>query len=1520
MSTYNEILTTLRNSQLGNELIVRKDDFIDNSVTTLFEVVLQETELRFVQQQNQQPLIVEDVQNQIIYTQGMTSYLGYANIFSVLTWTITNDSVALNLDGDLGELSVSIPLLTWITLGEPGITIIVDDNQGIVSTNRHGNLSLGETKIPLFLRQWGNGCYQVQIGEEHNPFFRLSSITTIASLFGADIDISSFLPSVLVEILNGIAITDINADILSYEGRVRRLNMDFAYAYGGNQSGSWELVPTITLRELQGRLSVTNPICLFNEQIDEDQLYLYPTDYNPFSENYLTEYFGEIRGTFVVGQVEVPVMVAGGSTGSWRLGLQPSADVLLPSLQDILSLIGASDIYDALPPGLRDIPQIYVHELYVCFEPNLKILQELRFAISTQGSWTVIDNYLTVENLAIDMCFTKYDQEFDIAVSISSALVLDDFPLQMSLFKPSQQPEWVLSGSLLNGQVIDLTAIAQRLLHGFVTLPPTFPTITFSEIDFSVAPQAQNYQFAASSQDAWPIYGDLAIDQFQMTFAYAAGVISGSISGNIEISTVSIQLQAVLEANNHPGWLFAGSYSAVDEGISGAQLIGALNDTLGTHIAIPTLLEELAITAIDFSYQTGTGDLVFACSGEIPSRQTTIQVDIELIKSSQTYDYQFRGVLEVNGLQFTLVFDDNNAESQVVGVYQNLDQGDMQLYSLVSAISPQLAQEIPASLEFAVKDALLALKNVDNENKTIFATDVDGGIHLSDIPLIGKLFSAEDTLSFSVKPIAIQGSFSEQEITSLQRLVPDSDYILPQQSYETGFEFITNIDLPGLQIPVIFPVSTNEDGQLQASLNESSSDNNDISWWEIQKNFGPIHFEKIGFSYSSNEICFYPEASFATDNFSISLDGFAIRCELDSFIPHFEIQGLEIVYDTPELLITAAFLKSTYTENGVSYDEYSGEALLQTPGFSFSAIGSYAYYENVPSLFLYASVHLPIGGPAFFFVTGFATGFGFNRRLLIPTIDEVETFPLVAQAMTTQDTSAQSVLDQVKQEIDSLHQWIPPAIGEQFFAVGIQFTSYKMIDSFALLIVAFGNRFVVDIIGKSSLVVPCTASLGGLPPLAQIDMVLQTTFDPQQGFFGVEAQLTPASYILSHDCHVTGGFAFYAWLDGEHQGDFVQTIGGYHPQFSVPSHYPTTPRLGLNWTISSELAFKGGIYFALTPHALMAGGNLEATWSNGDLRAWFNADVDFLLGWQPYYYDATLKVDVGVSYQLDVLGISHNFTASADVDLHIWGPDFAGEATIDISVISFTINFGNATPSQTPLSWQEFSDYFLPEDGVCNITIQQGLLSETSEKEWIVSRNYFCATLHSVIPSSNGYLNSQDSTAIFSNDTSFGIAPMAIDNNAQLSSYFIVKILDNNGVDVSHLFEIVPYQTNQPTALWGTEFVPQINAPSLIENLLTGFTVSFQHHPGTPDANVDKDVLMTSPSVVAAIDFYDVAQSTYQDMSDQQRRETIAQDISSNDNRDAIFATMGIDQQTQPMIVRDTQNLANSYLVAPKLI
>ncbi len=77
----------------------------------------------------------------------------------------------------------------------------------------------------------------------------------------------------------------------------------------------------------------------------------------------------------------------------------------------------------------------------------------------------------------------------------------------------------------------------------------------------------------------------------------------------------------------------------------------------------------------------------------------------------------------------------------------------------------------------------------------------------------------------------------------------------------------------------------------------------------------------------------------------------------------------------------------------------------------------------------------------------------------------------------------------------------------------------------------------------------------------------------------VQAQLTDNSYIFSHDCQLTGGFAFFVWYP---QGQFVLTLGGYNPAFAKPPQFPEVPRLGFNWSVGEFIVIKGGCYFALT--------------------------------------------------------------------------------------------------------------------------------------------------------------------------------------------------------------------------------------------------------------------------------------------------------------------------------------------------
>ena len=78
-----------------------------------------------------------------------------------------------------------------------------------------------------------------------------------------------------------------------------------------------------------------------------------------------------------------------------------------------------------------------------------------------------------------------------------------------------------------------------------------------------------------------------------------------------------------------------------------------------------------------------------------------------------------------------------------------------------------------------------------------------------------------------------------------------------------------------------------------------------------------------------------------------------------------------------------------------AYDEYSGLATIKTPSLTLSAIGAYADLPDYNSLFIYAVLHAPLGGPSFFFVTGLAAGFGFNRAVRLPEVSAVGQFPLV---------------------------------------------------------------------------------------------------------------------------------------------------------------------------------------------------------------------------------------------------------------------------------------------------------------------------------------------------------------------------------------------------------------------------------------------------------------------------------------------------------------------------------------------
>ena len=366
------------------------------------------------------------------------------------------------------------------------------------------------------------------------------------------------------------------------------------------------------------------------------------------------------------------------------------------------------------------------------------------------------------------------------------------------------------------------------------------------------------------------------------------------------------------------------------------------------------------------------------------------------------------------------------------------------------------------------------------------------------------------------------------------------------------------------------------------------------------------------------------------------------------------------------------------------------------------------------------------------------------------------------------------------------------------------------------------------------------------PPLVQVRFVILARFVPSEGTLKVDVKILPDSDLFDKKCQLSGGFAFYSWFkdnpkEGIQAGDFVLTLGGYHPDFIIPPHYPKVDPLPLNWQITNELSIKGSVYFALTSAAIMAGGRLEAVWQSGNLKAWFIANTNFIVAWKPYSYDAQISLRIGASYTFSIKifkwRIHKTISVEVGADLHIWGPEFAGTATVDLSIISFTIRFGNQSkPQPKPISWDEFKQSFLPTDKeVCSIAFESGLTRQLGDGEsaiWVVNPKEFCLITNSIIP-----IKSYSHVSQGANTTQLGIAPMDIKSNQFTQSEYTINITqkdkNNQSINTNNNFSFETIKKNVPLGLWGESIQPNLNG-KVITDVLSGFKIK-PANPPEPD-------------------------------------------------------------------------------------
>ena len=127
--------------------------------------------------------------------------------------------------------------------------------------------------------------------------------------------------------------------------------------------------------------------------------------------------------------------------------------------------------------------------------------------------------------------------------------------------------------------------------------------------------------------------------------------------------------------------------------------------------------------------------------------------------------------------------------------------------------------------------------------------------------------------------------------------------------------------------------------------------------------------------------------------------------------------------------------------------------------------------------------------------------------------------------------------------------------GTFWFAAGMSFNSFAVVDGIAVVGVQIGDGLDINLLGLARMALPRPQAA-----LVSIELALLVRFSSSEGVLWVQGQLTDNSWLLYEDVKITGGFAYVIWFKGQRAGEFVLTLGGYHPDFHRDG-YPVVPLL-----------------------------------------------------------------------------------------------------------------------------------------------------------------------------------------------------------------------------------------------------------------------------------------------------------------------------------------------------------------------
>ncbi|TDC78368.1 DUF6603 domain-containing protein [Streptomyces hainanensis] len=599
-----------------------------------------------------------------------------------------------------------------------------------------------------------------------------------------------------------------------------------------------------------------------------------------------------------------------------------------------------------------------------------------------------------------------------------------------------------------------------------------------------------------------------------------------------------------------------------------------------------------------------------------------------------------------------------------------------------------------------------------------------------------------------------------------------------------------------------------------------------VAWVNVERAVGPLYVRRVGVSLAGGSAWAMFEATLGMAGLTVGVLGLGIGVPLkDPSHPVFRLDGLGVGYDRAPVTILGALANRQKS----GYDVFvEGVLAVSVKEFGLTALGAYLRRTNgEPSMFVFGRASGRFGGPPPVQVTGIMAGFGYHTTVRVPDGDKVLDFPFLRKLNSSGGEQPLDVLTELMS--GGKDAWVRPSVGQIWFAAGAAFRVFEFLDCQALLLLELGDDFAVAVLGTADARFPKTGR-----QYARALLGLSATYRASEGVLKLTAQLAAGSYLIDESCVLTGGFALYVWLDGARSGDFVLTLGGYHPGFPVPAHYPRVPALGFSWAVSGQLSIRGSAFFALTPGAIMAGGELRVDFHSGDLHAWLSAWAKLLIEWAPFSFDLDIGVEIGVSYVLNLWLVRVPIRVEIGASLRLWGPPTTGEVTVKLWFIKFTVDFGPGSDAvDKPARWKEVQPQLPPSDGAVRLAPTDGLIpaqveDDRGREKWIVGPGALSFAVRTAVPLSELRLEGPDKASGKTlKGTAVNLRPCR-DAGRNLASVLVLTLTDVASGKQRRLADWEPTRGGEvtsslPAALWGP-YTGRLGptSPSSVPNQLTG--------------------------------------------------------------------------------------------------